>query len=104
VEHFGFRSSSYDFTLLLIYVNDVIITMITLMVFHTTIKLFLIQDFEIKGLAKLSYLLGLYVFCWDLLSRQEGYFDASQAEYPVEYLRQSSIERCHLGSSASGAI
>ncbi|XP_028088467.1 uncharacterized protein LOC114289030 [Camellia sinensis] len=126
ITQFGFSSSSYDsaffirktprgITLLLLYVDDMIITGDDLDGIHE-LKHFLSSHFEIKDLGSLSYFLGLEIssapsglyltqvkYTSDLLSHA-GLTDSKTAPTPLEYnARLTSLEGTLL-SDATGTL
>ncbi|XP_047331164.1 uncharacterized mitochondrial protein AtMg00810-like [Impatiens glandulifera] len=95
IGNLGFKSNSYDHalflrktdqgcTLLLLYVNDMII------IDDDTngicdLKIFLHQQFEMKDLGQLSYFLGL-----EIASDKFGYY-LSQAKYAIDLISRAGI-------------
>ncbi|XP_059650779.1 uncharacterized mitochondrial protein AtMg00810-like [Cornus florida] len=95
---FGFTSSSYDsslfirktdsgITLLLLYVDDMIITGNDLAGI-SALKNFLCHHFDMKDLGRLSYYLGL-----EILFDSDGYY-LSQAKYCSDILARARLTDC----------
>ena len=95
VKKFGFASSAYDnalfiqkidrgYTLLLLYVDDMIITGDDLQGI-TELKQFLNEQFEMKDLGHLSYFLRLEV------SSHHTVYYLSQAKYAIDLLTRANL-------------
>ena len=79
------RSSSADITLILLYIDDMIIIIRDDSASIQSLQHFLSQHFEMKDLGILSYFLGL-----EVTSSSDGYY-LSQAKYACDLLFKSPI-------------
>ena len=60
----------------ILYVDDILLAINDLDLFHET-KKFLSNNFEVKDMGEVSYVIGIEIFC----SRSQGLLDLSQTSY-----------------------
>lgn len=103
IAHIGFVSSSYDsalfirrsdagLILLLLYVDDMIITGDDVAGIHD-LQQFLSQQFEMKDLGSLGY------FFWLEVSSDSDYYYLSQAKYASDLISRAGLSDCKLVDS-----
>jgi hypothetical protein len=86
------RRTDYGLILLLLYVDDMVITSDNIVSIRN-LQQFLSQQFEIKDLGFLSYFLGL-----EVSFNSDGYY-LSQAKYASNLLSRASLTNCIIVDS-----